>query len=61
VIAEICRLYRVRRPAVFGSALTERFDPARSDVDFAVDFADDVDSRFEAHFHRRARSRSGTT
>jgi predicted nucleotidyltransferase len=37
-IAELCRRYRVRRLAVFGSALREDFDPERSDLDFLVEF-----------------------
>ena len=39
-IAEICRQYGVQRLAVFGSAVSGTFDPATSDVDFAVEFAD---------------------
>jgi predicted nucleotidyltransferase len=30
----------VKRLEVFGSAATDRFDPARSDVDFLVEFDD---------------------
>lgn len=37
-IAELCRQHQVRRLAVFGSAAREDFDPARSDVDFLVEF-----------------------
>jgi predicted nucleotidyltransferase len=37
-IAELCRRYRVRRLELFGSAVTDRFDPQRSDVDFLVEF-----------------------
>lgn len=37
-VAEACRRYRVRRLDLFGSALTERFDPGRSDLDFLVTF-----------------------
>jgi len=37
-IAAICRQYKVRRLAIFGSALREDFDPARSDFDFVVEF-----------------------
>ena len=37
-IAAICRQYRVRRLALFGSALRSDFDPARSDLDFVVEF-----------------------
>ena len=39
-IAELCRRHRVRRLDVFGSgARAVDFDPKRSDVDFAVEFA----------------------
>jgi predicted nucleotidyltransferase len=34
----LCRTYRVRRLDVFGSAIRDDFDPARSDVDFLVEF-----------------------
>ena len=34
----LCRQYDVRRLDAFGSALREDFDPARSDLDFVVEF-----------------------
>ncbi len=35
----LCRQYHVKRLEVFGSALTgEGFDPAKSDLDFLVEF-----------------------
>lgn len=37
-IARACARHGVARLRVFGSALTERFDPIRSDVDFLMDF-----------------------
>jgi predicted nucleotidyltransferase len=37
-IAQLCRGYGVRRLALFGSTLRDDFDPARSDVDVAVEF-----------------------
>jgi len=37
-LAAICREYRVRRLALFGSALRDDFDPERSDLDFIVEF-----------------------
>lgn len=37
-IARLCRLYKVRRLAVFGSLLRPDFDPSRSDADFLVEF-----------------------
>jgi predicted nucleotidyltransferase len=49
-IGELCRRYDLRRLVVFGSAVTERFDHARSDVDFLVEFADDLPNRFDAYF-----------
>lgn len=39
-LAELCRKYNVARLDVFGSAVREDFDPARSDLDFLVDFND---------------------
>lgn len=37
-LAELCASRRVRRLAVFGSAATDAFDPATSDVDVLVEF-----------------------
>ena len=37
---ELCRRHHVRRFELFGSAATGRFDPARSDLDFLVEFQD---------------------
>ena len=37
-IEELCRRHRVRRLDLFGSAVQGRFDPARSDLDFLVEF-----------------------
>ena len=37
-IAELCRKHGVKRLEVFGSAARDDFDPARSDVDFMVEF-----------------------
>lgn len=43
-LAELCRCYGVTRLEVFGSAARGvDFDPARSDVDFLVEFAPEVD------------------
>ncbi len=41
-IARACEQYGVARLRLFGSALTDRFDPATSDVDFLVDFRADA-------------------
>ncbi len=39
-IADLCAKYRVQRLEVFGSAVTDRFDPAHSDIDFFYELAD---------------------
>ena len=49
-ILEACREHGVKRLVVFGSAMTERFDESSSDVDFLVEFRDDVADRFDAYF-----------
>ncbi|HTT83802.1 MAG TPA: nucleotidyltransferase domain-containing protein [Rhizomicrobium sp.] len=38
-LSQICDRWCVRRLGLFGSATTDRFDPAASDLDFLVDFA----------------------
>ena len=38
-IVAFCRKYKVHTLAIFGSALTDRFNE-KSDIDFIVDFAD---------------------
>ena len=46
-IAALCRLYRVQRLEVFGSAARgQDFDPAQSDVDFLVTFAPEAERSF---------------
>ena len=42
--------YPVVRLRVFGSALTDRFDPDCSDIDLLVDFSDGLDDPFESYF-----------
>ncbi len=37
-IADLCRRFHVARLEVFGSAADGTFDPARSDLDFLVEF-----------------------
>lgn len=37
-ITALCRKHRVRRLFLVGSAVGSAFDPAKSDVDFLVDF-----------------------
>lgn len=49
-IASLCRRFGVRRLSVFGSAVAGPFDPARSDVDFLVEFEDGTDELFDAYF-----------
>ncbi|MBC7449184.1 MAG: nucleotidyltransferase domain-containing protein [Hymenobacteraceae bacterium] len=39
-LVALCRQYHVARLWLFGSALTPRFDPARSDFDFVVELFD---------------------
>jgi predicted nucleotidyltransferase len=43
ILADLCRQYAVKRLEVFGSAVTETFDPARSDLDFLVEFLPEQD------------------
>ena len=37
-VAEWCHQFHVRRLDVFGSSVTDAFDPARSDIDLLVEF-----------------------
>lgn len=37
-LSELCRLYRVERLDIFGSAADGKFEPERSDLDFVVSF-----------------------
>ena len=37
-LTELCRIHHVRKLEIFGSAATDGFDPATSDLDFLVDF-----------------------
>lgn len=37
-VARICGRHRVKRLSLFGSAATDSFDPATSDVDLLVEF-----------------------
>ena len=53
-IEALCRRFHVRRLEVFGSALRDDFDPARSDVDSLVEFDTSPDINiFEAYFDLR--------
>jgi len=49
-IEALCRKYAVRRLLLFGSAGTDHFDEATSDIDFLVEFDDAPVSRFDAYF-----------
>lgn len=40
-IIELCEEVQVKRLKLFGSALSEVFNPATSDIDMVVDFYDD--------------------
>ncbi len=42
-IRALCRKHAVARLELFGSAATDAFHPADSDVDFIVDHAPDID------------------
>ncbi len=37
-LEEVCRRFHVRRLDLFGSAASDDFDPAGSDLDFLVEF-----------------------
>ncbi len=49
-VAAAAERYGVKRLVIFGSAVTGRFDEATSDIDFLVEFRDDVGNRFDAYF-----------
>lgn len=42
-IRDLCRVHRVLRLELFGSAVGESFDASHSDVDFLVEFPSDAD------------------
>lgn len=48
-IDALCREHHVRRLELFGSATTEQWDPAYSDLDFLVKF--DAEARFATQVH----------
>jgi uncharacterized protein len=52
-LARACERYGVARLRVFGSAVTDRFDPEHSDVDFLVDYKPDAERTFQALFGLR--------
>lgn len=49
-IALTCKRYGVERLRIFGSALTDRFDPEGSDIDLLVDFAPGNTNLFHDYF-----------
>ncbi|MGV9710793.1 nucleotidyltransferase family protein [Gordonia sp. NPDC003424] len=49
-IAAACSRYGVERLRVFGSVLTDSFDPGRSDVDFLVEFRIGRENVFHDYF-----------
>jgi uncharacterized protein len=50
-LAALCRQFGVRRLEVFGSAATGDYAPARSDLDFLVEFGDGGPERaLDAYF-----------
>jgi uncharacterized protein len=53
-LVELCRRHRVRRLDLFGSAASDHFDPARSDLDFLVEFEPlEPGTYFDAYFGLR--------
>lgn len=56
-IAALCREHGVAKLEVFGSVMTEEFDPERSDIDFIVEYRVEAPSRrsFTLHFQFRDR------
>ena len=54
-ISAICQRYRIRRLEVFGSAArADDFDPEHSDVDFLVEFAQDIHPGLDLFFGAKA-------
>jgi len=49
-LSDLCEQHQVQRMAIFGSALEERFDPRRSDLDFAVQFKQMPPTDHAEHF-----------
>lgn len=49
-IARACKRYGVERLRVFGSALTDAFDPEGSDIDFLVEFVAGNTNLFNDYF-----------
>jgi hypothetical protein len=49
-IPALCRRFGVRRLDLFGSEVSDAFDPARSDLDFLVEFDADPAGLFDRYF-----------
>jgi hypothetical protein len=49
-LAELCRRFKVRRLALFGSSLTAQFDEATSDLDFLVDFQSSAAAEYSRNY-----------
>lgn len=49
-LARIARAHRVARLRIFGSAISAKFDPERSDVDLLVDFLPGIEDAFSTYF-----------
>ena len=49
-IARIAQRHGARRIRMFGSALTDRFAPERSDIDLLVEFRSGIEDPFDAYF-----------
>jgi len=49
-LRELCRRFHVRRLDLFGSAAGDDFDPARSDLDFLVEFERGAPWAFKTYF-----------
>jgi predicted nucleotidyltransferase len=54
-LVALCRRHKVRRLDLFGSAANDTFDPARSDLDFLVEFDEALKSGgyFDVYFRLR--------
>ena len=48
-LEQLCRRFHVRRLDLFGSASSDDFNPARSDLDFLVEFEPEASS-FDIYF-----------
>ena len=49
-LPEVCTKHRVRSLALFGSVLSDRFDPTESDVDVLVEFGEMPISKRAHHY-----------